>query len=134
MLEAIDVIAAHLVHGDEDDERGTRGGVGRRLRARGELFLGRLYKPLGRAGAVQSEHYGLPILSVHAPCLLVTQRVWSPDPWQRLRRSAELAETLGRASDGSPVVPKGWPPRYAIRRIAWHVLDHAWEIEDRAIR
>ena len=28
--------------------------------------------------------------------------------------------------------PKGWPPRYAARRIAWHVLDHAWEIEDRA--
>ena len=44
----------------------------------------------------------------------------------------ELAETLGRASDGSPVVPKGWPPRYAIRRITWHVLDHAWEMQDRA--
>jgi len=25
-----------------------------------------------------------------------------------------------------------WPYRYAARRIAWHVLDHAWEIEDRA--
>ena len=24
-----------------------------------------------------------------------------------------------------------WPPRYAARRFAWHVLDHAWEIEDR---
>ena len=44
----------------------------------------------------------------------------------------ELAETLGRASDGSPPTPKGWPPRYAIRRIAWHVLDHAWEMQDRA--
>lgn len=42
-----------------------------------------------------SEHYGLPVLSVHAPCLLVTQRVWSPDPWERLRRSAVLAEALG---------------------------------------
>jgi len=29
--------------------------------ANGEQFLGGLYKPLGRAGAVQSEHYGLPI-------------------------------------------------------------------------
>ncbi len=28
--------------------------------------------------------------------------------------------------------PEGWPPRYAIRRIAWHVLDHAWEMQDRA--
>ena len=26
----------------------------------------------------------------------------------------------------------GWPPRYAVRRIAWHALDHAWEIEDRS--
>ncbi len=24
-----------------------------------------------------------------------------------------------------------WPARYALRRIAWHVLDHAWEIEDK---
>jgi hypothetical protein len=44
----------------------------------------------------------------------------------------ELGEALGRASDGSRPSPKGWPPRYAIRRIAWHVLDHAWEMQDRA--
>lgn len=32
--------------------------------------------------------------------------------------------------------PRGgiiWPPRYFIRRVAWHVLDHAWEIEDRMV-
>ena len=29
-------------------------------------------------------------------------------------------------------VAGGWPARYAARRIAWHVLDHAWEIEDRS--
>jgi sugar phosphate isomerase/epimerase len=48
-------------------------------------------------GALQglSSHYGVPVRSVHAPCLLVTQRVWSPDPWERLRRSAQLAEALG---------------------------------------
>jgi hypothetical protein len=27
---------------------------------------------------------------------------------------------------------KPWLPRYAIRRSAWHALDHAWEIEDRS--
>ncbi len=30
--------------------------------------------------------------------------------------------------------PRGalyWSPRYFVRRVAWHVLDHAWEIEDR---
>ncbi|HEY0698529.1 MAG TPA: sugar phosphate isomerase/epimerase, partial [Micromonospora sp.] len=48
------------------------------------------------AGALRglAAHYGVPVLSVHAPCLLVTQRVWSPDPWERLRRSAVLAEAL----------------------------------------
>jgi hypothetical protein len=44
----------------------------------------------------------------------------------------DLADTLGGASDGSPPIPKGWPPRYAIRRITWHVLDHVWEMQDRA--
>jgi hypothetical protein len=44
---------------------------------------------------------------------------------------AALLEVLGAASTGDPLVEKGWPPRYAARRIAWHVLDHAWEIEDR---
>ena len=32
--------------------------------------------------------------------------------------------------------PRGgiiWPPRYFVRRVAWHVLDHAWEIEDRVV-
>ena len=26
----------------------------------------------------------------------------------------------------------GWPPRYLVRRVVWHALDHAWEIEDRS--
>jgi hypothetical protein len=46
-------------------------------------------------------------------------------------RSA-LLEVIGRPSDGSPVAGKKWPPRYAARRIAWHLLDHAWEIQDRS--
>lgn len=33
--------------------------------------------------------------------------------------------------DGQPLTDKGWPVRYAIRRMAWHVLDHAWEMEDK---
>ena len=37
-----------------------------------------------------------------------------------------------RASTGRPqTAEKRWSPRYAARRIAWHLLDHAWEIEDR---
>ena len=39
-----------------------------------------------------------------------------------------VAAIRGRASETA------WPVRYAARRIAWHVLDHAWEIEDRRDR
>src|SRR5262245_12970454 len=46
-------------------------------------------------------------------------------------RAAILA-VVGAASDGKPVVERGWLVPYAARRIAWHVLDHAWEMQDRA--
>lgn len=42
-----------------------------------------------------SERYGMPVCAVHAPCLLVTQRVWGTEPWGKLERSAELAHDLG---------------------------------------
>jgi hypothetical protein len=45
---------------------------------------------------------------------------------------AAIVDVLSRPSSGEPLVEKGWRPRYAARRIAWHVLDHAWEIEDRS--
>ncbi len=43
-----------------------------------------------------------------------------------------IAAVLGAPSDGRPVRPNGWTTRYAARRIVWHVLDHAWEMQDRA--
>ncbi len=45
---------------------------------------------------------------------------------------AAIVEVLGLSSDGSPLPGGAWTQRYAARRIAWHVLDHAWEIEDRS--
>ncbi len=42
-----------------------------------------------------SEHHGIPICAVHAPCLLFTQRVWGTDPWGKLERSAEMAHEVG---------------------------------------
>lgn len=42
-----------------------------------------------------------------------------------------IATVLATPSDGAALTPKGWPIRYAARRIAWHVLDHAWEMQDR---
>ena len=58
-----------------------------------------------------------------------------PDPADRpaiddLRHA--MSDALRMPSDGSPIADRKWPPRYAARRIAWHVLDHAWEIEDRS--
>lgn len=49
-----------------------------------------------------------------------------------------VLEALVAAADGEIPArgPRGgvrWPPRYFVRRLAWHVLDHAWEIEDRII-
>ncbi len=51
----------------------------------------------------------------------------------RAERSAVL-EVLREPSDGSPLADRKWTLRYAARRIAWHALDHAWEIEDRTER
>ena len=43
-----------------------------------------------------------------------------------------MLEILRQPSDGSPLAERTWTARYAARRIAWHALDHAWEMEDRS--
>src|SRR5262245_36871738 len=42
-----------------------------------------------------SEYHGLRVCAVHAPCLLITQRVWGTDPWGKLEMSAEMAHEVG---------------------------------------
>ncbi len=62
-------------------------------------------------------------------------RLTRPAPGDHAAVSAfrdAIAGAIRAASETRPAVEKGWPPRYAVRRIAWHVLDHAWEIEDRS--
>ncbi len=63
-------------------------------------------------------------------------RLREPDPGDRstwLANRAQVVAVLGAPSDGERLVePKGWPQRYAAQRIAWHVLDHSWEIQDRS--
>jgi len=51
------------------------------------------------------------------------------EPTAALRRRISAAL---RAPGSIDIPPKGWPPRYAARRMAWHVLDHLWEIEDKS--
>jgi hypothetical protein len=53
-------------------------------------------------------------------------RVPPRTPW-RDQREAIVAGVLASTAGTK------WPLRYAVRRTAWHVLDHAWEIEDRSI-
>jgi sugar phosphate isomerase/epimerase len=42
-----------------------------------------------------SRRTGVPVLSIHSPSLLITQRIWSPDPVVRLRLSVDAAVELG---------------------------------------
>jgi sugar phosphate isomerase/epimerase len=42
-----------------------------------------------------SEEYGLPVLAIHAPTLLLTQGVWGNDPWDKIDRSTEMAHAVG---------------------------------------
>ena len=58
------------------------------------------------------DYHGVPVLSIHSPCLLITQRVWGTDPWTKLERSAEAAQRL----DANIVVvhpPFRWQRDYA---------------------
>jgi len=81
-----------------------------------------------------SGDYGVPVLSVHAPCLLATQRVWSTNPWRKLVTARRVAEALGAAT---VVVhpPFRWQREYArrfvqgIERMADHT-DVAFAVEN----
>ena len=59
-----------------------------------------------------SERYGVPVLSVHAPCLLISQRVWGANPISKLDRSVRAAEQLG-AQTVVVHPPFRWQRRYA---------------------
>ncbi len=53
------------------------------------------------------------------------------DPALVAARRGDILAALRAARGGAP--PDGnWPLPYAARRIAWHALDHAWEMEDRS--
>jgi len=42
-----------------------------------------------------SDYHQVPILALHAPCLVITQRVWGTDPWVKLVRARQAAEEVG---------------------------------------
>jgi hypothetical protein len=49
-----------------------------------------------------------------------------------LQLRALEARVRGTPPPDVNAVKKLWSPRYFVRRATWHLLDHAWEIEDRS--
>jgi len=64
------------------------------------------------AVAKLSSDYGMPVLAVHAPCLLISQRVWGANPISKLERSVRAAEELG-AQTVVVHPPFRWQRKYA---------------------
>jgi hypothetical protein len=58
-------------------------------------------------------------------------RIRSHTPWDE-QRGAISDALRGDTDDDRGGTPTAWTPRYVLRRIAWHVLDHAWELEDKS--
>jgi hypothetical protein len=90
----------------------------------------------GRALAAIREHV------LQANRAYLQKLAWKPqpvssDPLQGMRvLEAEIIDALAAASEGrlpaaGPRGGKVWTARFFTRRVAWHLLDHAWEIEDR---
>ena len=74
---------------------------------------------------LEAEHAYAQVMGIKVPA---PDRA-APETVAAMRRV--IIEVVQQPSDGSPIAGRKWPPRYAARRIAWHALDHAWEIEDR---
>ena len=67
----------------------------------------------------------------YATVLGLMPKVDASDPAAVAGVRHAMLDLLRQPSDGEPIAGRKWPPRYAAHRIAWHALDHAWEIEDR---
>lgn len=63
----------------------------------------------------------------------------SGDRSEELRRARQAilaalsASVQGELPERRPRGGAIWKPRYFVRRVAWHLLDHIWEIEDRVV-
>jgi sugar phosphate isomerase/epimerase len=59
-----------------------------------------------------SDYHQVPVVAIHSPCLLITQRVWGSEPWGKLQTARKVADALG----ASVVVvhpPFRWQREYA---------------------
>jgi hypothetical protein len=88
----------------------------------------------GRDRDAMAEHV---LAAEHAYARKLSVRLKQPRLGDAAAISAFRDAVIGalRSGDSSQaLVDRGWLPRYAARRIAWHVLDHTWEMEDRTER
>ncbi len=62
------------------------------------------------------------------------ERAYAPGYAVRVPPRTPMAEHRNIIMSGLRAETEGtkWPWPYVVRRTAWHVLDHAWEIEDRS--
>jgi len=70
---------------------------------------------------------------------------WKIENFRETETNVRLARIRDEILKGLPAAVRGelptegprggkrWSPRYYIRRVAWHVIDHAWEIENRIL-
>jgi sugar phosphate isomerase/epimerase len=70
--------------------------------------------------------YAVPVQAVHAPCLLISQRVWGADPAAKLEKSVRAAEALGART----VVVH--PPFRWQRKYSEGFADQVRELEERS--
>jgi hypothetical protein len=113
-----DAVAA--AHADTPLKKGPRGG-GREVAAIVEHVLGADAGYLAKLGGPWKRDENAPIDQETARVRSTIAEVWS------LRASGEPPPRTPRAGSSF------WPLRYFVRRTAWHVLDHAWEVEDKAL-
>lgn len=82
------------------------------------------------------------VVGSNASYLGLLARKHTPDPQADLEQQvAEVREAMlealaaaerGEIPERGPRGGKIWPARFYVRRALWHLLDHAWEIEDRS--
>ncbi len=79
-----------------------------------------------------AEHAYLTALGVKTPFLEGdTPDVTQVEEFRKVVSKGLQASAHGELPTKGPRGGRRWPARYFVRRAAWHLLDHAWEIEDR---
>ena len=75
----------------------------------------------------------------------LSQVGWKYKQDAKARQDQQFAQTMQASVDALKASARGdipargprggvrWSARYFVRRVAWHILDHAWEIEDRIV-